>query len=322
MIYSSDGLHLTEGFEGCKLAAYQDQVGVWTIGYGHTRGVVAGLTCTQEEAETWLQEDVQRVADAINRDVKIRLSQPEFDALVDFGFNLGVHALEGSTLWRKLNAGDFDGAAAEFPKWDMAGGHHVVGLLRRRLGEQSLFNQRGNMDLWAVLGILMAVALIGWGIKVWWHDHIEGVREEGRAEVRNTVLAERNKQLVAVQGQLLKLQAEKEAQEKAHATTVAEIDRKGQNELAQSNAKRTRLLDDLIAGRVRIPGVNWAASTGSGICAKGAPAGSPRLGNEEAAGNIPAGFGGFLVAQAKRADETAIQLGACQQIVIDDRKDQ
>lgn len=139
MTYSRDGLHLTEQFEGCKLTAYRDVAGVWTIGYGHTKGVHPGDRITQEQAEQFLQEDVQEVVQQINRDVKVQLTQGEFDALVDFGFNLGCHAMENSTLWRKLNAGDFIGAAAEFPRWDMAGGRHVTGLLRRRLAEQAMF---------------------------------------------------------------------------------------------------------------------------------------------------------------------------------------
>lgn len=131
---------LTESFEGCELTAYQDSVGIWTIGYGHTRGVKPGDTCTQAQADAWLAEDIQAVVDQINADLHILITQHEFDALVDFGFNLGTHALEGSTLWKKLNAGDFAGAAAEFPRWDMAGGKHIVGLLRRRKLEQYWFN--------------------------------------------------------------------------------------------------------------------------------------------------------------------------------------
>lgn len=141
--YSLDGQHLTEQFEGCKLAAYRNKGDVWTIGYGHTRGVKQGDTCTQAQADAWLLEDIALVADAINRDITVPLTQGEFDALCDFGFNLGVHALEGSTLWRKLNAGDYQGAAAEFPRWDMSGGQHIVGLLRRRQAEVALF-MKGN----------------------------------------------------------------------------------------------------------------------------------------------------------------------------------
>lgn len=140
MTYSEDGLHLTEQFEGCKLDAYQDSVGVATIGYGHTRNVTMGMTCTQEQAEQWLQEDVQSAADAVNRLVTVELTQQEFDALVDFTFNLGAGNLQRSTLLRLLNSGDYTGAAAEFQKWDKAGGQVLAGLLRRRQAEADMFD--------------------------------------------------------------------------------------------------------------------------------------------------------------------------------------
>lgn len=141
MIYSDRGFELTKQFEGCKLIAYQDQVGVWTIGYGHTENVKQGDTCTQVQAELWLREDVQDCIDAINKFCKVNLNQSQFDALVDFAFNLGIGALLKSTLWKKLNAGDYQGAAREFERWDMAGGKHVPGLLRRRLAEKFEFNR-------------------------------------------------------------------------------------------------------------------------------------------------------------------------------------
>lgn len=148
--YSPGGLALTESFEGFSLDAYPDPAtggDPWTIGYGHTAGVRRGDTCTTAEAQSWLLEDVQAVADAINRDCTLEtLTQDEFDALVDFGFNLGVRALEHSTLWRKLMAGDLSGAAAEFPKWDMAAGKHLAGLLRRRNAEEALFLE-GNPNV-------------------------------------------------------------------------------------------------------------------------------------------------------------------------------
>jgi lysozyme len=140
MTYSEDGLHLTEQFEGCKLDAYQDSVGVATIGYGHTRNVTMGMTCTQEQAEQWLQEDIQSAADAANRLVTVELTQQEFDALVDFTFNLGAGNLQRSTLLRLLNSGDYTGAAAEFQKWDKAGGQVLAGLLRRRQAEADMFD--------------------------------------------------------------------------------------------------------------------------------------------------------------------------------------
>jgi lysozyme len=138
--YSKGGEQVTKQFEGCKLTAYQDQVGVWTIGYGHTRGVTSGMTCTQEQAESWLQEDIQWAVDAVNSNVVVALTQGEFDALVDFVFNLGVGNFKQSDLLRLLNMGDYTAAAAQFPRWDIAGGNAVAGLLRRRLAEKSEFN--------------------------------------------------------------------------------------------------------------------------------------------------------------------------------------
>ena len=140
--YGGDGLALTEQFEGCKLTAYQDQVGVWTIGYGHTGpDVVAGLTITLEQAQALLARDVSSAATCVNNVVAVELNQLEFDALVDFVFNLGTGAFQGSTLLRDLNAGDFAGAAAQFDAWDHAGGAVVAGLLRRRQAETALFNK-------------------------------------------------------------------------------------------------------------------------------------------------------------------------------------
>jgi lysozyme len=142
MNYSKSGLQLTERFEGCKLSAYQDSKGVWTIGYGHTLGVKPGMTVTQGDAELWLQVDVKIAERTVNRLVRVTLTQPEFDALVDFEFNTGH--LMGSTLLRLLNAGDFAGAAAQFERWDHAGGVELAGLLRRRQAEAEEFCDVAN----------------------------------------------------------------------------------------------------------------------------------------------------------------------------------
>jgi GH24 family phage-related lysozyme (muramidase) len=99
-----------------------------------------GMTCTQDQAEQWLQQDIQVAAQAVNRMVTVTLTQPEFDALVDFTFNLGTGSLQKSTLLRLLNAGDYKGAAAEFDKWDKAGGKVMAGLLRRRQSEEQMFD--------------------------------------------------------------------------------------------------------------------------------------------------------------------------------------
>ena len=143
--YSKNGLALTEKFEGVRLTAYQDQVGVWTIGYGHTGpDVVPGLTITQDQANSLLMGDVASAAAAVNRLVTVPLNQDQFDALVDFVFNLGVGNFQSSTLLRELNASSFADAAAQFERWDRAGGVEVAGLLRRRQGEAQLF--QGNAD--------------------------------------------------------------------------------------------------------------------------------------------------------------------------------
>ena len=143
MEYSKDGLHLTERFEGCRLVAYPDPGSggdPWTIGYGHTGPeVVEGLKITQEQAEQYLAQDIKQAEANVNAVVHVELTQEEFDALVDFAFNCGCRNLDSSTLMRKLNAGDYEGASHEFIKWDMAAGHHMSGLLKRREAEAAMF---------------------------------------------------------------------------------------------------------------------------------------------------------------------------------------
>jgi lysozyme len=140
MTYSEEGLQLTEKFEGLRLKAYRDTMGVPTIGYGHTRDVTMDMTCTKEQARQWLQEDVQVAVDGVNRLVAVELTQNQFDALVDFTFNLGVGSLQRSTLLKLLNAGNYSGAAGEFAKWNKAGGQVLAGLTKRRQAERDLFN--------------------------------------------------------------------------------------------------------------------------------------------------------------------------------------
>jgi lysozyme len=139
MIYSKTGVQLTERFEGVRLVAYRDSVGVLTIGYGHTFGVTEGMTCTEDQAAAWLFNDTQVAQADVNKYVTVTLTQGEFDALVDFAFNLGRGNLNNSTLLKDINAGNFAAAADEFVKWDRAGGVVVAGLLRRRLAEQQEF---------------------------------------------------------------------------------------------------------------------------------------------------------------------------------------
>ena len=140
MKYSAAGLELTKRFEGLRLKAYQCSAGVWTIGYGHTKGVRKGDTCTEAEANQWLIEDVQDADDAVSKYVQVPLTQGQFDALVDFVFNLGAPQFFKSTLLRKLNDRDYKGAAEQFLRWRFANGVELAGLLRRRKAEVEMFN--------------------------------------------------------------------------------------------------------------------------------------------------------------------------------------
>lgn len=138
--YSDAGLNLTKQFEGLSLTSYQDQVGVWTIGYGHTGpNVHGGMTITEAQAELLLESDVAAAVTGVNRAVTAQIQQNHFDALVDFAFNLGCASLLSSTLLRLINAGDLAAAAPQFLLWDHAGGVVVPGLLRRRQAEMDLF---------------------------------------------------------------------------------------------------------------------------------------------------------------------------------------
>jgi len=139
-VYSDAGIALTKSFEGLRLTAYRDCGGVLTIGYGHTgSGVTEGMTIDEAQAEALLRADLQAAVDCVNRAVITAITQNQFDALVDFCFNVGCGALLNSTLLRKLNAGDFAGAAAQFAVWVHAGGEVVAGLVRRRELEAEMF---------------------------------------------------------------------------------------------------------------------------------------------------------------------------------------
>ena len=144
MQISDKGIALIKQFEGCKLTAYQDSVGVWTIGYGWTKPVDgkpirAGMTIKQETAERLLKTGLVSYENDVSRLVKVDLTQGQFDALVSFTYNLGARSLSTSTLLRKLNAGDCAGAADEFLRWNKAGGKVLNGLSRRREAERALF---------------------------------------------------------------------------------------------------------------------------------------------------------------------------------------
>lgn len=139
MAYSQTGTLLTQGFEQCRLIPYRDSKGVWTNGWGNTHGVIPGLLITQEQADADLAGNLKGAVYEVNHYVAIDLSQPEFDALVDFVFNLGAGNFESSTLLRLINVGDLAGAAEQFERWDRCDGTVLAGLLRRRVAEKQEF---------------------------------------------------------------------------------------------------------------------------------------------------------------------------------------
>jgi lysozyme len=174
--YSDQGMSLTEHAETLVLFAYPDPVSPlakalqarglwqrvlaggaiptdlgslngapWTGGWGHTGpDVRPGMVITRDMAVDWLRADVRGAEAVVKRDVKVALNQEEYDALVDLVFNIGSGNFDTSTLLRKLNAGDTDGAIAEFARWNQAGGKVLAGLVKRREAERVLFQLGAN----------------------------------------------------------------------------------------------------------------------------------------------------------------------------------
>lgn len=137
---SNAGLSLIKGFEGFRSKAYVCPAGVLTIGYGHTGpDVKPGMTVTEERGTELLAKDVSRFERAVDKFVKVPLTQNQYDALVSFTYNVGEGNFQSSTLLKKLNAKDYAGAAAQFNRWNRGGGKVLSGLVRRRAAERKLF---------------------------------------------------------------------------------------------------------------------------------------------------------------------------------------
>tara|TARA_A100001011_G_scaffold22928_1_gene22927 strand:- start:676 stop:1107 length:432 start_codon:yes stop_codon:yes gene_type:complete len=134
-----EGLALIKKFEGCELEAYQCSAGVWTIGYGHTKGVAPGDSVSQEEAEQMLVDELHEYESYINEYVTVALSQNQFDALVSWVYNLGPANLKASTMLKVLNSGEYEDVPAQMKRWNKAGGKVLEGLIRRREAEACLY---------------------------------------------------------------------------------------------------------------------------------------------------------------------------------------
>ena len=144
MHISPNGIDLICNFEGKRLTAYDDGVGVWTIGFGTTiypNGIKVkkGDTCTEAQAKAYMAHDLKKFESAVNNAVKVPLNQNQFDALVSLAYNIGTNAFSKSTLVKKLNANDIRGAADQFDVWVNAGGKRMQGLVNRRAKEKALF---------------------------------------------------------------------------------------------------------------------------------------------------------------------------------------
>lgn len=149
MKISQKGIDLIKRFEGCKLYAYRDSVGIATIGYGHTKDVRMGMSITQKQAEELLKSDIKPVERILNG-MGINYTQGQFDALTSWIFNLGQGAFKSSTMYKKIisKASDTD-ITDQMIKWHNAGGKPLLGLKRRRVAEANMFIGR---DLYYIDG--------------------------------------------------------------------------------------------------------------------------------------------------------------------------
>ncbi len=134
------GRALIQSFEQFRTAAYKDQGGVWTCGWGHTGpDVVEGTTCTPYQASIWFDKDVAGACRAVLQSVDVPLTQNQYDALVAFTYNVGAGSEAHSTLVKLLNAGKYALAADQFGFWNHVDGQVSAGLTRRRAAERALF---------------------------------------------------------------------------------------------------------------------------------------------------------------------------------------
>lgn len=139
MTTSQKGIDLIKSFEGCKLFAYRDSVGVLTIGYGTTKGVKAGMSITQQQAESFLKRDIVPLEKVLNS-MNINFTQGQFDALISFQYNLGAANFKSSTMYKKIisKASDTD-IADQIVRWVNAGGKVQTGLQKRRIAEANMY---------------------------------------------------------------------------------------------------------------------------------------------------------------------------------------
>lgn len=134
------GFNIIKSFEGFSPVAYEDQGGRWTIGFGTAHEwVKEGLTCTEAMANAWLTQDVQNVAAALSRMIKVPVNENQFDSLVSLTYNIGIGNFSSSSALATLNDGDYDAVPAHMQMWDEVNGIADAGLIRRRAAEVALY---------------------------------------------------------------------------------------------------------------------------------------------------------------------------------------
>lgn len=138
-LINAAGLRLVKDFESCRTEAYQDMVGVWTIGYGHTEGVKEGDTITLNKAHTLLSEELEDYAVDVAFACTSKPNDNELAAMTSLAYNVGITGFRKSTVLKCHNRGDKDAAARAFAMWNKAGGKVVKGLSRRRAAEAALY---------------------------------------------------------------------------------------------------------------------------------------------------------------------------------------
>lgn len=146
---SPAGLDLIRRWEGCRLKAYRDSAGVWTIGYGLTSAagivqVYEGMVITQRQADDYLARALVKYEQAVEQAITRPMTQPQFDSMTSLCYNIGPGAFAGSTVARRFNAGDIAGAGEAFLMWTKAGGRELQGLVNRRHDERRLFLTAGK----------------------------------------------------------------------------------------------------------------------------------------------------------------------------------
>lgn len=139
MDLSLRGINKLKIREALRLDAYQDDAGIWTIGYGHTATAREGMRITEDKADELLERDLRRFVASVNAEVKREVTQCQFDALVSFAFNVGIHAFRTSTMLEELNAGAYHKVPTELMRWNKVTVHGQkrisAGLVYRRVAE-------------------------------------------------------------------------------------------------------------------------------------------------------------------------------------------